>query len=47
MIPDSVTKIGFVAFQDCSALKSVVVPVDCKIEPEAFRGCEKIKIIRK
>ncbi|MBO7722460.1 MAG: leucine-rich repeat domain-containing protein, partial [Thermoguttaceae bacterium] len=43
VIPDTVTEIGWCAFDGCEALASVVIPNSVtEIGNEAFRGCEAL-----
>ena len=43
-IPDSVTEIGSYAFADCTALRSVTLPLNTRlVKPYAFRGCTELE----
>ncbi|MBR5415650.1 MAG: leucine-rich repeat domain-containing protein [Thermoguttaceae bacterium] len=43
VIPDSVKKIGWLAFEGCTSLTSVVIPGSVtKIDVEAFKGCTSL-----
>ena len=44
IIPDSVTKINFYAFNDCKSLKEITIPDSVtEIGNSAFDGCENLK----
>ncbi|KAL7713470.1 hypothetical protein QTN25_008991 [Entamoeba marina] len=42
-IPDSVQKIGSFCFKNCHNLKKLTFPPHLHIDPNCFRGCDKIK----
>ena len=47
ILPDSITRIGVSAFQDCTELKSIEIPTGVtEIGESAFSNCQSLKAIR-
>lgn len=47
IIPGSVTSIGYCAFEDCIGLFSITIDPKTKIENDAFKGCNNLKVPKK